>query len=62
MAYSQMGTIPWGAGRGGAENAERGRIKSSPQADRIWLWQIIRRSPYAPCSIYLGGTTCIHSN
>ena len=23
MAYSQMGTIPWG---GGTENAERGRI------------------------------------
>ena len=30
MAFSHMGTIPWGAGGGGggwgAENAERGRI------------------------------------
>ena len=27
MAYSKMGTIPWGGEEGGAENAERGRIK-----------------------------------
>ena len=26
MSYSQMGTMPWGGGAGGAENAERGCI------------------------------------
>ena len=31
MAYSQIGTIPWGGdggGGGGAENTERGRIQA----------------------------------